>query len=519
MTLDSSGAPAKVALTGGDGDVAPLAPPAQPPPEQQTQPPQPVPKLAVASGRMRCGGSRLPAWPGGYCTKGACRDVAPRVDLWSPALQASHRARWRMEVLLRDRLDGGSQKPLEFIARAFRRIPARALVRPNRSRIVNGGRRGGLLDADVVLGADVAFGGDGPRARIKGFVRAIDWPLDPSGTTVASCRFHPHPALAVSATNAILSHRAWLDCSLLLEGRGGAIAGATRRKSAAEPAPDVPEAAPRGTARALATLHLPAQGLAVTMDIGPFLNSAGRPRLSLSASVAFHGTRTVLPKSLRVSGAKKMGIGERGGGEKGRKAHIAVQSTLAAHPLRHELSAAVAEGAAVTPAPGARLPPALAPRPSIPSHATAPSVIPSSTPGGRGLGLEWLLFRGTKAGFSPRPEAAVVGGHWIDPGPDTGAPGERELNLAIADAVTRKLSRKGWVVWRPDRNAKEGSWQDYLDWVGRQTVRGVPVVEIHGQGKLPMTLRRSLPISFFSPFPSLPRLCFSLLARLHSITH
>ena len=113
----------------------------------------------------------------------------------------------------------------------------------------------------------------------------------------------------------------------------------------------------------------------------------------------------------------------------------------------------------------------------------------------------------------------MVGGHWIDPGPDTGAPGERALNLAIADAVTRKLSRKGWVVWRPDRNAKEGSWQDYLDWVGRQTVRGVPVVEIHGQGKLPMTLRRSLPISFFSPFASLPRLCFSLLARLHSITH
>ncbi|QDZ20231.1 hypothetical protein HOP50_03g27490 [Chloropicon primus] len=86
-----------------------------------------------------------------------------------------------------------------------------------------------------------------------------------------------------------------------------------------------------------------------------------------------------------------------------------------------------------------------------------------------------------------KKEIAVVGGHWIDPGGDTGAPGEREMNLHIADRVTSKLARRGWAVWRPENNEKgreDYTWPEYLDWVGDRTRDNVAVVEIHGQGKI-----------------------------------
>lgn len=88
----------------------------------------------------------------------------------------------------------------------------------------------------------------------------------------------------------------------------------------------------------------------------------------------------------------------------------------------------------------------------------------------------------------PKREVAVVGGHWIDPGGDTGAPGEREVNLHIADRVTQKLSALGYAVWRPEYNSRSGrqayTWLEYLDWVGDRTREGVPVVEVHGQGRV-----------------------------------
>ena len=81
-------------------------------------------------------------------------------------------------------------------------------------------------------------------------------------------------------------------------------------------------------------------------------------------------------------------------------------------------------------------------------------------------------------------EVAIVAGHWIDAGVDTGAPGEKETNLYIANRVTSKLASKGWLVWRPDNNKEEYTWQEYLEWVGEQTLRKIPVVEIHGQGRI-----------------------------------
>ncbi|GJP49177.1 hypothetical protein CLOM_g8420 [Closterium sp. NIES-68] len=77
---------------------------------------------------------------------------------------------------------------------------------------------------------------------------------------------------------------------------------------------------------------------------------------------------------------------------------------------------------------------------------------------------------------------SVVPGHWIDPGFEPGAPGEREFNLEVADALERQLRSTGWDVLRPDRDAPNLQWEQYLNWVSTQTMRGVPVIEIHGQG-------------------------------------
>mmetsp|Transcript_4441 Transcript_4441/g.15876 ORF Transcript_4441/g.15876 Transcript_4441/m.15876 type:complete len:502 (-) Transcript_4441:183-1688(-) len=78
---------------------------------------------------------------------------------------------------------------------------------------------------------------------------------------------------------------------------------------------------------------------------------------------------------------------------------------------------------------------------------------------------------------------AVVAGHWIDPWDEPGAPGEREFNMEIANRLERRLKTSGWRVLRPERDAPSLRWEDYLQWVGFQSRRGVPVVEIHGQGE------------------------------------
>ena len=77
---------------------------------------------------------------------------------------------------------------------------------------------------------------------------------------------------------------------------------------------------------------------------------------------------------------------------------------------------------------------------------------------------------------------AVVAGHWIDPWDQPGAPGERDFNLEVADRVERLLRQGGWRVLRPERDAPSLRWEDYLQWAGAQTRRGVPVLEVHGQG-------------------------------------
>lgn len=76
----------------------------------------------------------------------------------------------------------------------------------------------------------------------------------------------------------------------------------------------------------------------------------------------------------------------------------------------------------------------------------------------------------------------VVPGHWIDPGSERGAAGERDFNLQVANVLERQLHGNGWEVLRPDRDAPYLSWEEYLNWVSKQTRKGIPVIEIHGQG-------------------------------------
>eukprot|EP00898_Chlorokybus_atmophyticus_P003353 jgi/Chlat1/4018/Chrsp26S00298 len=93
--------------------------------------------------------------------------------------------------------------------------------------------------------------------------------------------------------------------------------------------------------------------------------------------------------------------------------------------------------------------------------------------------VDIMATAGTKA---TRNMVAIVPGHWIDPEDDTGAPGERNFNMEVANRVTTQLSTSGWRVLRPDRDAPTMQWDDYLDWISAQAARGVPTVEIHGQG-------------------------------------
>eukprot|EP00897_Mesotaenium_endlicherianum_P009532 jgi/Mesen1/8607/ME000050S08020 len=93
----------------------------------------------------------------------------------------------------------------------------------------------------------------------------------------------------------------------------------------------------------------------------------------------------------------------------------------------------------------------------------------------------WQYLRAAES-RRERDTVGVVAGHWIDAGVEPGAPGERDFNLEVADSVERRLRGAGWSVLRPDRDAPHARWEDYLNWVSRQTMRGVPVLEIHGQG-------------------------------------
>ena len=82
-----------------------------------------------------------------------------------------------------------------------------------------------------------------------------------------------------------------------------------------------------------------------------------------------------------------------------------------------------------------------------------------------------------------RATVALVPGHWIDPGEESGAPGERALNLVIANRAHRLLDARGWTVLRPDLASPPLSWEEYVAWVRAQSRGGVAVLEVHGQGE------------------------------------
>jgi hypothetical protein len=85
-------------------------------------------------------------------------------------------------------------------------------------------------------------------------------------------------------------------------------------------------------------------------------------------------------------------------------------------------------------------------------------------------------------GINPRTTVALIPGHWIDPGEEVGAPGERALNLVITNRAHRLLGGKGWTVLRPDLAQPPLEWSQYLAWIREQSRAGVAVLEVHGQG-------------------------------------
>mmetsp|Transcript_4875 Transcript_4875/g.31202 ORF Transcript_4875/g.31202 Transcript_4875/m.31202 type:complete len:546 (-) Transcript_4875:1501-3138(-) len=104
---------------------------------------------------------------------------------------------------------------------------------------------------------------------------------------------------------------------------------------------------------------------------------------------------------------------------------------------------------------------------------------------GKGLVQSWKVFQNS-ASVNRRgiPKVvALVPGHYIDPGYDTGAPGEREQGRRVADKASWMLKQCGWQVLRPDQDLHHYSWLEYNHWVNRRTLEGIPIVEIHGQGR------------------------------------
>ena len=103
------------------------------------------------------------------------------------------------------------------------------------------------------------------------------------------------------------------------------------------------------------------------------------------------------------------------------------------------------------------------------------------SPGGDSPGGDSPPVVATRAGSQPHIRTvALVPGRWIDPGEDAGAPGERALNLVIANRAHVMLGDGGWTVLRPDLASPPLAREQYADFVRAQTLAGVPVLEIHG---------------------------------------
>jgi len=104
--------------------------------------------------------------------------------------------------------------------------------------------------------------------------------------------------------------------------------------------------------------------------------------------------------------------------------------------------------------------------------------VPAADPGQQ----EELARRmGARRALNSRREIAVVPGHFIDCGNEPGAKHEKAMNLRVADALTRRLTREdGFTVWRLERGGRLG-WNAYKCAVAQQFSPAVEVLEIHGQ--------------------------------------
>ena len=76
--------------------------------------------------------------------------------------------------------------------------------------------------------------------------------------------------------------------------------------------------------------------------------------------------------------------------------------------------------------------------------------------------------------MDPARTVAIVPGHWIDPGFDgeEGPPGERALNLVIANRAHALLGDDGWTVLRPDLAVPPLAREQYVAWVKTQSSAG-----------------------------------------------
>jgi len=108
--------------------------------------------------------------------------------------------------------------------------------------------------------------------------------------------------------------------------------------------------------------------------------------------------------------------------------------------------------------------------------------VPAASPGQQ----EELARRmGASRAMNSRREIVVVPGHWIDAGHERGAAHEMEMNLRVADALTRRLTREdGFTVWRLERGGDGGQmkdWEAYKFALAGSFLPAVEVLEIHGQ--------------------------------------
>jgi hypothetical protein len=88
---------------------------------------------------------------------------------------------------------------------------------------------------------------------------------------------------------------------------------------------------------------------------------------------------------------------------------------------------------------------------------------------------------GARRALNSRREIVVVPGHWIDPGNEPGAKHEKAMNMRVADALTRRLTREdGFTVWRLERGGRL-EWNAYKCSLAQKFSPAVEVLEIHGQ--------------------------------------